>query len=121
MATIRKVYRKTSIDGKKGKQHQTEFVFDYEGVTLEDLFEPSEATMIITRQGQFRRDKKVPPQEKIKVKEFLASKGSRGVAVRDMTPEEILAKAAQDQDFHKKLQELLSKQQGAALAAGGRK
>lgn len=84
---IRTVSCKTKLD--KGAQAQgTVISFDYEGVTIEDLYGGWEDGAVIKLQAKFRRDEVVPAKITVKVKDM--AKGRAAVVI---TPEMVLAQA----------------------------
>lgn len=85
---IRTTSCKTKLD-KSGAAQPSVITFDYEGVTIEDLYGGWEDGAVIKLQAKFRRDEVVPAKITIKVKDM--AKGRAAVVI---TPEMVLAQAA---------------------------
>lgn len=90
MKTVHTVKTKLNKDDKNPVI--TVLTLDWSGATVEALQGPAADTLIINKQGQWRRAKKIPPQHEEKVMDLIARMGSRSSG--PVTVESTAAQAA---------------------------
>src|SRR5258708_35772844 len=59
--------------------HRTALTIDWTGCTLEDLKPAAAQTLVINRQGQYRRTKNIPQVDTIKAKDVLSGMGRQSL------------------------------------------
>ena len=93
----KRVYNvKTAVD-EDGDQKQTAVTVDFEGVSPEQIEALAARTLIITRQGAWRRAGSIPATDVILAKQA----GTRQAFAE--TPDSIAARAAADPEYRKTL------------------
>src|SRR5882672_1771236 len=75
--TIEMVKTKLNKDDKNTVV--TALTLNWTGVTLEMLQGPASQTLVINKQGEWRRKKVIPQTEEVMVKDMIARMGSRSV------------------------------------------
>ena len=98
MKTVHTVKTKLNKDDKNPVI--TVLTLDWSGATVEALQGPAADTLIINKQGQWRRAKKIPPQHEEKVMDLIARMGSRssGPVTVESTFAQATALSAEQQD-----------------------
>jgi hypothetical protein len=71
---------KTKLDKNDKNPKVTVLTLDFEGCTVEMLAGPAADTLVINKQGAWRRAKAIPAKEDVLVKDMIARMGSRSQA-----------------------------------------